>query len=1481
MPVYQYEGQHYDLPDGLTNEQAIAKIEAHLGRSQPKSNSLMGDFTEGAKGTLAAVGDVAAGLVKVPATAALAVGGKLADPSLTLNQTYEAAQAAMEDTMPSFGRNMQDNLGYTVPMKPFELYGKGIDWAGEKAGELTGSKDVEGAVRVGGSVAPIPFAGRAGRVIQKGLGAIDPTLRNVKAPERGPDLAGLAEELNKKPAPVVEAPRVDMSVPASEQLRINQERIEALRREAELARQSAFNRPDSLPDLERQTPMERMATELGAKPGEVPVRPDQSPMARVAADLQERPSTGRQMEVQDALERRQKQLEEEVAKAVANDVRPTEPQLAAIRKIQDDIAFLKDRAEQERIARDTARMENAHQPELFEGLDHGYGPNPHDIGGAQHWTVDEHGIPIRADLSMEAANLENPLQRNLWGDELAPKHEQEGVPLTQAIDSMSREQAREGGKFVPGTPKSIATQRLTGNPLPLGSAARRALMRKQGGMINPKVFTEGFQKAKELANGLKLKAFSDGTNLIIKAMRGNQEVGGVMFNKTSPTATPMHTDIQAPMVRSNERGVATEMYKFASELGNDIVPTKFHTPAGAEMWKGFERKGLSRGGYIPKGQKGAVLFPFGKDKERNVMKGIPGIKDKIGDLLPDQRDNATFLKEEANTPDVDQNWLQRASNQLTKGSLYQAMKTQNPLIKRVGDRVRDANNTARGIIADVIHTKLAPAAQALSKAERTDLMMAMQLAESKGVPLSADTLRARGFSEKQIKFFNEHTDAMKIALEKLNEATKAGGEGPVTARVAYLASRANGDFRRLIYKEVDGEKVPVAILGADTRGKLNRDVERLQKEHPEWVVGEERYYGGSASKANKAAGLREAMEFLAQNNPEVKALADHINDLMTKDAYEYMNAKSHTMAKKGIEGMTGRKMFEDAETNAREAMQAQVDYFEKVVTWAELSKAVEDLKPLLHDDNGLNMPKAKEWSKDYIQTALGYNPSKIGRAIDQVFGAIGETTGVGSSVGGRIVKNAKRLTNGLLLGFGNIGFLAANMIQPMKSMPEMASFLAARGLEKKFDAGTGFRYLAQGVRWQLKELNGEPLPKYIKDAYSYAEQKHVYSSDLFDTSNSVSRDFGHYWDKGTQIGAGWIEKQTRQAAYLSYVELLHENGLTKADGLYEAAHNLTDLQMNNYNTAEAPKVYSHAGGVGKTAYNLMSYKHNELSRLAMLAREFGRTKDARPLAANILSSIAFAGIIGTIGYTEADWFVRQVSKAMGKPTSLTKELLDNPNIPDKVKFGGAANLGVDMSARMGTGAILPKPGIDAFMPGAGKLVTAGQAMFDAVTSPSEYNAKNAIREMAPNSVSGLLDRMWFSGKDAKGNELAMNRNKVSASATRNEADKMYKTLGMTGINEAKQKAGNYEDQYVNKAYQDIRKSVVEKAAKEYFVSGKFPNDFAKKYILAQGDPNSIERELTQIVMEQNIDPKTAAILKNSMSNSVTSMHRLMRAVGKE
>lgn len=71
-----------------------------------------------------------------------------------------------------------------------------------------------------------------------------------------------------------------------------------------------------------------------------------------------------------------------------------------------------------------------------------------DVGGR----VDEHGIPIRADLSMEAQNLQNPLQRNLWGDELPGRTGDGGLPLTTALDRMPPGPARDAAMAQLGAP---------------------------------------------------------------------------------------------------------------------------------------------------------------------------------------------------------------------------------------------------------------------------------------------------------------------------------------------------------------------------------------------------------------------------------------------------------------------------------------------------------------------------------------------------------------------------------------------------------------------------------------------------------------------------------------------------------------------------------------------------------------------------------------------------------------------------------------------------------------------------------------------------------------------------------------------------------------------------------------------------------------------------------------------------------------------
>ncbi len=83
MPVYQYEYKFYDLPDGLTNEQAIARIQSHLGQSaavsQPKELTAGQKTYQSARDILAptveALSSVAGGALGAPLGPLGMVGG--------------------------------------------------------------------------------------------------------------------------------------------------------------------------------------------------------------------------------------------------------------------------------------------------------------------------------------------------------------------------------------------------------------------------------------------------------------------------------------------------------------------------------------------------------------------------------------------------------------------------------------------------------------------------------------------------------------------------------------------------------------------------------------------------------------------------------------------------------------------------------------------------------------------------------------------------------------------------------------------------------------------------------------------------------------------------------------------------------------------------------------------------------------------------------------------------------------------------------------------------------------------------------------------------------------------------------------------------------------------------------------------------------------------------------------------------------------
>lgn len=132
MPVYQYEGKHYDLPEGLSNEQAIAKIESHLGIS-PKAAVPTAQPTA----QPAEVGTVER-MFGAGSPIARTLKGAVVDPALALNQML--ANTGM------FGQGVKTGANQLV---------RNVEEATTAGRERVGSTGFDPYQLLGGVVSPV------------------------------------------------------------------------------------------------------------------------------------------------------------------------------------------------------------------------------------------------------------------------------------------------------------------------------------------------------------------------------------------------------------------------------------------------------------------------------------------------------------------------------------------------------------------------------------------------------------------------------------------------------------------------------------------------------------------------------------------------------------------------------------------------------------------------------------------------------------------------------------------------------------------------------------------------------------------------------------------------------------------------------------------------------------------------------------------------------------------------------------------------------------------------------------------------------------------------------------------------------------------------------------------------------------------------------------------------------------------------------
>lgn len=884
-------------------------------------------------------------------------------------------------------------------------------------------------------------------------------------------------------------------------------------------------------------------------------------------------------------------------------------------------------------------------------------------------------------------------------------------------------------------------------------------------------------------------------------------------------------------------------------------------------------------------QGGGVKIDWKDNNKLDALKKNVGFSESLKEVGHAQIKSPEEALSLAKTmPDVQQNIVQRGINALTKGGSYLKAKVNNPIVHFTVDRFLDADNRAKAEISEKLHGEYLGTLRSLSKEDRVQAFEILNAADLNKKTITPEMMTRHGLSPELLQFITTHQGMMADVLGKINKAREAVGKKPLEAREAYSAMNMTGDFRKVAYKVVDGEKQVVGVLGANSKTIGKNSLENLEKQmkdkDPTLEFGplQDMSKSRGSSKGTPHEAFTDALKTIGEDNPAFKEFLDTLAQVAKDDPSNYLGMQKHAMQKKGVWGMEGRKPWESTADNATAFFENQTRYMEGAYQWSHLAEAAKDVNTVIRDGEVVTkQPNAIALSEGYMQNALGLNPSRMGRAVDDAFNALFAPLGVGPSIPKAAVGVARQVANTFMLSM-NVPFLAIQLLQPVIAMPGMLMYLKGRGMDV-----AGFAGPSKALITIHKMRAGKPLDAIESGALKYAKENHVYATDMVEHTNQTQKGVGYYTSKITQTPAALAETGTRATVYLSLVHTLHEGGLTPAKGLYEQAQRFTDLAMNNYSAIEKPPIYNALGPLGTMAYNLKSFGHNEISRWSLFAREIPRTGNALPLLTQMATTIAFAGALGLPFMAQWESLYDFITKKMGSPRSLTLDIMKvseqlGASLGEKgahaFSNGLGALAGVDISSRVGLGDVLPSHASDAAFAGGGKLGQMVGAAAGAITRPSEETLKAAAINLAPPFMQGPMDLAWYTK-----NNLAYSKDpgNLKPVARRTDTDKLFKAIGLTGIQESAQKQKTYQLGQLDKAYTDIRKSAMNTLTQDLFRNRPMLQKTLDKYFISgQGDPKTFEQEISKKAMFMNLAPNELAILQNAASNSITKAQSLQR-----
>ncbi len=771
----------------------------------------------------------------------------------------------------------------------------------------------------------------------------------------------------------------------------------------------------------------------------------------------------------------------------------------------------------------------------------------------------------------------------------------------------------------------------------------------------------------------------------------------------------------------------------------------------------------------------------------------------------------------------------------------------------------------------------------LSDAEKMEVHEVIQELSKQRVDYSDALADKLDLSPAQRAFMEARGKALAAVLDVANTTNKSLGFELIKALPGYSPGMFASTYVSLVGKYVgEGSQkrwVTEAVVNANSKWEYQKGLEYYKKQGKETISLDRRGLNTTTKGGRNFDGTMKLLAALAEHDSrfaDAKGILDSFLKDQTKKLY---NFDVHEMRKKGVEGNIGNKPWLDAKQNAKESLEAEVNYIDEAFKYWNYQEMLNKTKQLVDDPKMEAYPNTRKYLDKYVKQVTGNNLHPLGAGMNSLVDMVFENIGKGGAKLGldipenpnRVFAGAREFGSALMMNIYAPAFAAIQLVQMVQSgVPEAMKIRNEMGLSP--DAPITSLAKSMSMRsWfaamnQLGKLDEVPDSP-MKDAYVWMREHGIDHYNEIQMSHEAAQN--PKWTK-VKNAAFWPtripEMITRPTVFMWYADMFHQAGL-RGEELHYTAKNATDYAMVNYHTDERPMVYQQLGVVGQSVGALRTFVHNAAEQM------ISRTKEAKQNPGAFLAMMGFtAGLMGVAGlpfYDEIDqWFIQPVTKRSAR------DWMSTALHPALINGAASQYTGIDLQSRFSMADMIPGNPAEALAgPQLSRMFQILDSGFGYIKNQDTQSFNELMKAVIPSGAYGAYEEANL--VDEQGYVLDK-EGQVKYMEPRSEKERnVRKVLGLRPLRERLED----EDLYTTKKLEQ-RMTDKQRTAYSRMRAGINLGDDAgfadamQDYLDNEGDPKAIEQLVKRNAKQSQLSARQRQVMVPG--NSVGSVNKYNR-----